>query len=86
MFLTEEDKRQLLKWGHKETDIPQVEEATSKTIYILNDVRISRKEAIQLLGRNNYLSGISRSAFHYTACRVTTDGKSIIFDSHKLFQ
>lgn len=88
MKLTEADKEMLLEWGHPESDLPQIEEALkkSKTKYETGGAAISREEAVSLLGRETYLSGISRSAFHYTACRQTPDGKVVYFDSSNLFR
>lgn len=88
MKLTAADKKMLLEWGHPERDLAQIEEACkrSKTTYKMGGIFISREEAISLLGREQYLSGISRSAFHYTASRQTEDGKFILFDSSKLFR
>lgn len=88
MKLTENDKKILKKWGYSDDDIPQIEEATEKAIYKLNyKVRITAKEAIKLLGRSDYLSGISRSAFHFTASRrVENTGDVVSFDSSALFK
>jgi hypothetical protein len=86
--LTPEDRELLLSWGHDEKDIQQIEEAThsNKTSYDLDGTPIGREEAIRLLGRKEYLSGISRSAFHGTSVRWTDDGKEVFFDSSRLFR
>lgn len=50
---------------------------------------ISRGEAINLLGEDNFLSGIVRSAFHWTATREvegTSYKQYVHFDSSKLFK
>lgn len=88
MKLTSADMALLLEWGHPESDFQQIEEAfkKSKTKYKFGDKPISREEAISLLGREQYLSGISRSAFHYTAARETPDGQFVYFDSSNLFR
>ena len=88
MKLTNEDKALLLDWGYTEKDFAQIEEAfkKSKTTYTLGSQRIVREKAIAVLGRRNYLSGIARSAFHYTAARETADGQFVYFDSSKLFK
>lgn len=85
MKFTPADKVQLTEWGYSESDIKQIEEAASRnhTIYTMGGQRISREEAINLLGRKEFLSGISRSAFHFTASRETENGKFIRFDSSK---
>lgn len=88
MKLTKADKDLLLSWGYDESDFPQIEEAMrkKKTQYELGNSQISREEAIQRLGRRNFLSGIARSAFHYSAVRETIDGERVYFDSSRLFE
>ena len=75
-------------------DLRQLEDAADVTTYELCDEdcrnvigRISRKEAIRRLGRDGWLFGLVRSAFHRTAVRETADGKNyVMFDSSKLFR
>lgn len=82
MRLTETDKKQLIKNGYTERDFKQIEEAMqkSKTKYEAKNIqtgelrKISREEAIEILGRETWLSGISRSAFHWTATRDNMRG------------
>jgi len=85
--LTAEDIKILLDWGYSDDDLEQIEEAMqpSKTKYDLDGKRITRDEAIALLGQKQYLSGIARSAFHYTASRLLDDGRSVGFDSYRMF-
>lgn len=85
MKLTDKDKELLVKWGYVKEDFRQIEKATTKTIYELNDKKISCKKALEVLGREKYLSGISRSAFHYTAVRYNDNGDEVYFNSSKLF-
>ena len=86
-FLTKQDKQILLNIGHKEEDLDQIQQAAHKrkTTYTINDKPATREEVIKLLGREKYLCGLSRSAFHYTASQ-TQDGKEVGFDSSKLFE
>lgn len=91
MKLTAADKKMLLEWGHPESDFRQIEEALqkSKTKYKLGSAPISRDEAIRLLGQRQYLSGIARSAFHFTAAQpvpMSTTGETVYFDSSNLFR
>lgn len=91
MKLTNEDKALLLDWGYPEEDLAQIEEAfqKSKTKYELGSFSISREEALRLLGRRQYLSGIARSAFHRTAARsvpMSMSGEVVYFDSSNLFK
>lgn len=86
MKLTSEDKKLLKSWGYKSSDFAQIERATNKTEYELNDEKISLTEALEVLGRETYLSGISRSAFHWSAGRENEKGQMVHFDSSKLFK
>ena len=85
MKLTSEDKKILKNWGYKSSDFKQIERATSKTEYELNDEKITLTEALEVLGREEYLSGIARSAFHWSACRENEKGQTVYFNSSKLF-
>ena len=106
--LTPEDKAYLRKIGYPEGDFNQIEEAVSVSTYKLertitnpkksltSSEHISATRAIDLLGRQDFLSGISRSAFHWTSVREvekecfekdkTTQRTLIYFNSRRLFQ
>lgn len=93
MKLTEENKKLLLSWGETEDDLWQIEEATKAkntkySLYFDGKCfgQISRKSAIEVLGIETYLSGISRSAFHRTATRNNEEGYAVFFDSSNLFK
>ena len=88
MNLSTSDKEFLRNCGYSEDDFPQIEEAyqKSKTKYTLGGKRITREKAISALGWTKYLSGIARSAFHYTAARETESGEVVYFDSRNLFR
>ena len=88
MKLNKEDKAMLTSMGHPEKDFQQIEVALQKRItkYKLGNTTISREEAIRILGREVFISGIARSAFHYTAAQQTADGQIVYFDSSKLFK
>ncbi len=76
MRLADSDKECLKAWGYPEQDMKQIEEG-----------RISAEKASKLLGREAYLSGLSRSAFHWSASRDIGDsGNTVSFDSSSLFQ
>ena len=88
MTLTEKDKAPA-------EDFQQIEEVaqTKYTRFTLYEngsergKRISREETIRLLGRRTWLSGLSRSAFHYSVCRNIEGGQSfILFDSSRFFK
>ena len=80
MKITKEEKMYLERCGYGRKDFAQIQEATRR-----DKTTITRDEAVTRLGRLDYLSGIARSAFHFTAMRITEDGKVILFDSSRLF-
>jgi len=86
MKLSKSDKEYLKEIGYSEKDFSQIERATGKTDYMYQRKRIGQQKAVELLGRKNYLSGIARSAFHFTACRETQDGKPVYFNSMRFFR
>ena len=47
MKLTESDKKRLLSWGFLEKDFAQIEEATRKTKYTLDDQTITQKVIVK---------------------------------------
>lgn len=95
MRLTNDDKFLLKDWGFPEEDFDQIETAFMKkyTTYKLlkggeneKEETISREKALEILGREQYLSGIGRSAFHWTSVRENDEGKCVYFNSSKLFK
>lgn len=87
MKLTANDKELLTKWGFPKNDVEQIEEAIHNTTYTLDfKTRLSPKAVVERLGRETFLSGIARSAFHWTSVRNDADGHAIRFDSSKLFE
>lgn len=88
MKLTKKDKEILLSGGISENDFPQIEAASTgrNTTYTVDNQRISRNKAIALLGRKRFLFGLARSAFHWSSCQTTPDGREVSFDSSKFFE
>ena len=86
MKLTNADKEYLKEIGYSEKDYSQIEMASGKSDYQYQGKKIGQRKAMELLGRKTYLSGIARSAFHWTACRETADGKQVHFDSSRFFK
>lgn len=78
--------------GENEKNFRQLNEAMRRTKYTLVTPYTSRKirkeEAVEILGENEYLSGIQRSAFHRTATRdvVGEDHAFVMFDSSALWK
>jgi len=85
MKLTRNDKEILKSMGVPEEDFKQIEEASKVkcTTYDLDEILITQTEAIHLLGRKAFLAGLSRSTFHWSACQVLPDGRTVGFDSGK---
>ena len=94
MKLTNKDKKYLLSIGYTENDFEQIGNIAKHTKYEMFTkedesivTTITQKKAIELLGRNTFLSGLGRTAFHQSAVRFTDDDKiCVMFDSDKFFK
>ena len=75
--------------NESEEDKEQIKRALKCTKYKLcgdyTTTSISRKEAIEILGKEMFVSGLERSSFHWTAARTNED-KTVLFDSSSLFK
>ena len=75
--------------NESEEDKEQIKRALKCTKYELccdyTTTPISRKEVIDILGEEMFVSGLERSAFHWTAAR-TNKNKTVLFDSSSLFE
>ena len=85
MKLNEQQKEWLREWGEDEESFPQIEEALDVTTYELDGRKLSRNEVRSYLSERVFLSGILRSAFHWSAVRQASNGAEIYFNSRKLF-
>ncbi len=88
MKLTNKDKDILREFGYEDKDFKQIEMATLKnhTVYELDNKKIQLEKVLEIMDRKEYLSGIARSAFHFSSVRFTLDEKEVYFDSSKLFK
>ena len=89
MKLTKADIEQLKAWGFAERDIPQIQDAANKTKYEIWP-RVGKcgvRTVLKWFGRETCLSGIARSAFHWTATR-NDEGHTmrVDFDSSAIFR
>lgn len=86
--LTEEDKKQLYLFGFLDKDFPQIELAAQEVDLYHGNRKISVDKCIELIGRKNFLSGISRAAFHWTATRsINEDGSDfVLFDGFAMWK
>lgn len=89
--LSEQDKAMLTEMAVQGEDFEQIEDSmksrnTQYKVYIHdnNGTPITRKATIRILGRRAWLSGLARSAFHYTAVRDAEDGRKVFFDSSRM--
>lgn len=91
MKLTKKDKQFLISIGCTEKDFPKIEQAESKTIFehypkVGAGWKITAKKALDILGREQFLFGLYRSSFHWSAVRCAADGSEVYFDSSRLFR
>lgn len=84
--LTQSDKEYLLKHGETSEDFNQIQNGINVGIFEYKNKKISYKKAIELVGRDVFLSGASRAAFHWSSSRETLDGGEYVsFDFSNLF-
>jgi hypothetical protein len=72
--------------GVQERDFLQVFAAEKFCKFEQNGRRISRKRALELLGKEKYIQGLQRAAFHCTAAQIADDGTEVVFDCHDFFK
>lgn len=100
--LTEKDIEILKEWEVPEEDIEQMDRFYSKTYYyhvepvksIFDDVkydydkkkRITAEKAREILGDEDFLSGLNRSTFHWTSERINNNGEKVCFDSSRYWR
>jgi hypothetical protein len=81
MKTTKEMEDYFLRLGHSKSDLPQLRRAVSACDLTLIDNqlgserKIKADEAIDHIGLETFLSGISRAAFHATCSRESKDGR-----------
>lgn len=93
LLLTKEDKDFLRQKGYSIKDVAEIDYAASRSRYFrvvetqgeTLDVPISAQQAVDILGKELWLSGISRSTFHWTCSRISSDGTTVRFDSSSAF-
>ena len=85
-FLTNEEKISLEESGYSKGDIQQILKAINKTRYALvtddnRKLTISESEAIERLGREEWVKGIARSTFYIDTIRFGMSGERIAMHS-----
>lgn len=93
MKLDKVDRAYLECCGFSDADYPQIESAGRRTKYSLSSAangwkyeKITAKDAEKVLGRRLFVSGLARSAFHWSAVRVNENGDEVLFDSSSMFR
>lgn len=75
MKLTNKDKDYLMSIGYPNDELFDIENATNNMKYtlffeneeIMTEIKITKKQVIDMIGRNAFLSGLGRATFHRTA-------------------
>ena len=84
-YLNPEDMRMLKGWGYNTVeDLEQIQTAMILSDIKLNGKKTGLKKAVEILGREKFLGGISRSALHSTSAKES-GGNYVEFDSSILF-
>ena len=91
MKLTNNDKTYLLSIGYANDDLNEIENTTRKMSYELYsmsddsfpDISITQKQAITLLGKESFLSGIARATFHSTAIQTIKGFNAAVYFERK---
>lgn len=83
--LCKDARERFKRLGHIDKDMRQLCDAVATTKYYLNDsIQLTADEAYDMLGESDFMSGLSRSAFHFSSVRECNEG-AIFFDSSALF-
>jgi hypothetical protein len=84
MKLTNKDKNYLSSIGYHNDDFDVIERNSKSIKYELMSrtnkdisVKLNQKQAISLLGRETFLSGIGRATFHDSAVRTTESNPNL---------
>ena len=80
--LSTNEKKELRNRGYSLDDIKEINFALKKTTYTLileplDYKDITPEEAIKILGKDEWLRGISRAAFHIETVRTAPDGQKV---------
>lgn len=85
MKLTKSDKELLKTLGYNDKDMIRIEEAMNNTEYVLKNRNVTRRKVLNVLSREEYLRGISKSAFHRTAKILIGNNEYVFFNSFRIF-
>ena len=88
MELTKKDIKTLINFGVANKEIEQIKECLKQTKFSSSKNRtIKYSTAIKYLGKKEFLSGMARCSFHWSAVRQYKDGSDryVYFDSREYF-
>lgn len=84
MKLTDKDKKYLLSIGYHQVDLATIEKMGKNIRCVLcfsednkPEIKLTQNQAIGILGRETFLSGIGRATFHQSAMRSTDNIKDV---------
>jgi hypothetical protein len=92
MKLTNKDKDLLIRMGYQNSDFSDIENSRFRyemfwcTNSLQSAIQVTQKQAIKMLGREEFISGIARATYHDTAVRYIkdfNDGSGIYFKNKK---
>lgn len=100
MELTDNDRQLIKSWGYTPCNVAQIAHVVFFTKYEYcklhcdekHNVTCGEKEpiteakALQVLGREQFLQGLCRSAFHWTASCENKNSEMVCFDSSSYFK
>jgi hypothetical protein len=89
--LNQQHQEIILNFGYPKEDLKQIEAALKCTDFEIltegkEDEKTTIEKAVEILGEEKFLSGMCRSAFHYSAIREGKNGIKIYFNSSRLFK
>lgn len=86
--LLDSDKERLYSMGYLDKDFPQIQLAANEVDLYFDGKKISIDRCIEIIGRERFLSGIARAAFHWTAARSANDEgtDSVLFDGFAMWK
>lgn len=86
--LKQTDVSQLKEWGYTATDIEEIDKIMNYTDFETSrGKKISMTTARRMLGTTEFLSGMSRAAFHWDSSRECANGKgSVSFNCRRWYK
>ena len=80
MLYTKPTRKELKELGYSRNDVDEILSGIKKTTYTLPDSdgkEISEAEAVEILGRDEWVRGLCRSAFYAQTTRLSTNNERV---------